>query len=43
MIMKSTRLYNEVGRIELTRLGADAPSIGAASLLLKDPIHAYDQ
>jgi predicted NBD/HSP70 family sugar kinase len=30
------------GRIELTRLGADAASIGAASLLLKDPIHAFD-
>ncbi len=32
-----------LGRIELTRLGAEAPSIGAASLLLQDPIHAYDQ
>jgi predicted NBD/HSP70 family sugar kinase len=31
------------GRIELTRLGADAASIGAASLVLQDPIHAYDQ
>jgi len=31
------------GRIELTRLGADAASIGAASMLLQDPIHAYDQ